>query len=130
MYKCNADPSGRILSVSYSGVVGAGEVEACLKVVRGLLKSMQPGFFLFTDMTHLESMDPECATGLGKIMEECARGGLSASVRVVPAMKDIGLNLIAHFHYPPEVRFHTLETLSEALSVLLVEYSSATSPVA
>jgi len=111
------------LSVSYSGHVGPNEVEGALEAVRGLVKSMRPGFLLFTDMTHIENMHPDCAPGLGKIMEECAKKGLACSVRAVAPAKDIGLNLLGRFHYPPEVRFHTHETMSEALKTLVSEYA-------
>ncbi len=121
MYQCSADPTGRILAVTWSGFVGPEEVQACVETVRGLAGTVKPGFVLFTEMTHVKSMDPECAPILGQLMEECTVMGLSASVRVVPAEKDIGLNLIARFHYPPEVRSHTYETLSDALHALVAE---------
>jgi hypothetical protein len=123
MYLCNADPEGRVLCISYGGRVGPDEVDKCFETVRELGDVLKRGFFLFTDMSHLETMDLACAPTLGKIMEECSERGLACSVRVIPKEKDIGLGLIAHFHYPPHVRNHTHETLAEALSALLAEHS-------
>ena len=81
--------------------------------MRGLSGTVRPGFVLFNDLTHVDSMDPECAPVLGEIMDQCAKMGLGASLRVIPSAKDIGLNLIARFHYPPKMRSQTYETLSE-----------------
>ncbi len=128
MHQCNVDPTGRILAISYSGVVSPGEIRQCLQTVRSLAETIKPGFILFTDLVHLENMDPECAPELGEIMEECAKMGLGASVRVVPSTKDIGLNLIARFHYPPEVRTQTHETLSEALNALITVFLASHRP--
>jgi len=64
-------------------------------------------------------MDPECAPVLGEIMEQCTKMGVGASLRVIPSAKDIGVNLIAQFHYPRAVRSHTYETLSEGLNALV-----------
>ena len=119
MHQCTADPTGRILAITYSGFVAPEEVRQCLETVRGLAETVRPGFVLFTDLVHLENMNPECAPVLGEIMEECAKMGVGASVRVISRAKDIGLNLIAHFHYPPAVRSQTYETLSEALNALV-----------
>ncbi len=81
-----------------------------------------PGFILFTDSIHLEKMDLECAPVLGELMEECAKMGLGAVVRVIPSAKDIGLNLIGRFHLPPELPVQTHETLSEALNALVMVF--------
>lgn len=119
MNQCTVDPTGRILAVTYCGRVGPREVQGCLETIRRLAPTVKPGFVLFTDMTHLENMESECAPVLGEFMEQCARMKLGASVRVVPAAKDIGINLIAKFHYPANVRSQTYETLSDALNALV-----------
>jgi hypothetical protein len=119
MHQCTADPTGRIIAITYSGVVGPNEVRQCLETVRSLSGTVRPGFVLFNDLTHVDSMDPECAPVLGEIMEQCTKMGVGASLRVIPSAKDIGVNLIAQFHYPRAVRSHTYETLSEGLNALV-----------
>ena len=119
MHQCTADPTGRIIAITYSGVVGPQEVRQCLETVRSLSGTVRPGFVLFNDLTHVDSMDPECAPVLGEIMDQCAKMEVGASLRVIPSAKDIGLNLISRFHYPPEVRSQTYETLSEGLNALV-----------
>jgi hypothetical protein len=78
MHQCNADLTGRILAITYSGFVGPKEVRQCLETVRGLAGTVVPGFILFTDSIHLEKMDLECAPVLGEIMEECTKMGVGA----------------------------------------------------
>jgi DNA-binding CsgD family transcriptional regulator len=79
MYQCSADPTGRILAVSWSGFVEPKELQDCLETVRGLAGTVKPGFVLFTDMTHVKNMDPECAPVLGQLMEQYTRMGLGAN---------------------------------------------------
>jgi len=41
-------------------------------------------------------------------------------VRVVPdPHKDIGLNILSQFHYGPQIKLVTFESLAEALSALM-----------
>jgi hypothetical protein len=119
MHQCTADPTGRIIALSYSGVVRPKEVRQSLETVRILGGTVRPGFVLFNDLTHIDSMDPECAPVLGEIMEQCTKMGVGASLRVIPSAKAIGVNLIAQFHYPRTVRSHTYETLSEGLNAVV-----------
>jgi hypothetical protein len=69
MHRCNVDPTGRILAITYGGFVGPQEVRQCLETVRSLAGRVTSGFVLFTDSTHLEEMELECAPVLGEIME-------------------------------------------------------------
>jgi hypothetical protein len=80
MHQCNADLTGRILAIVYSGFVGPKEVRQCLESERGLAGTVVPGFILFTDSIHLEKM--ECAPVLGEIMEECTKMGVGAVVEL------------------------------------------------
>jgi hypothetical protein len=41
-------------------------------------------------------------------------------VRVIPdPHKDIGLNILSQFHYGPQIKLATFESLAEALSALM-----------
>jgi len=122
MFLCNADKSGRVLTISYSQHVGAEEVRRCLGRIRDLTGHLKPGFLLLVDMSNLESMDASCAPELGAIMDLCNSRGISTVVRVIPdPSKDIGLNLISCFHYHPQVKTRTYESMAEAIKSLLAE---------
>lgn len=122
MIVCNADKSGRVLTISHSQHVGAEDVSRCLERIRGLMDHLQPGFLLLSDLTNLDSMDASCAPELGAIMELCSARGVSTVVRVIPDRnKDIGLDLISRFHLHPQVKTRTYENLAEAIKSLLAE---------
>ncbi len=106
--------------MSYSGAVGAEDMKRCLGTVRDLMEQLKPGFFLLTDLTNLESMDAACAPDLGAIMELCSAKGMSTVVRVIPdPNKDIGFDLISHFHLHAPVKTQTHATLADAITSLL-----------
>ena len=43
-------------------------------------------------------------------------------VRVIPdPQKDIGLNILSQFHYGPNIKLTTVESLAAALSMLMEE---------
>jgi hypothetical protein len=110
------------LTLNYSGHVDELEMGRCLESVRNFLPHLQSGFLLFSDLTHLDSMDLECAHDIGELMEICSEKGLSAVVRVIPdPTKDIGLNLISLFHYHGPVRVRTHENMAEAINDLVTE---------
>jgi anti-anti-sigma regulatory factor len=120
MILCNADESGEILTMSYSGHVGAEDIKSCLERIRGLMEQLKSGFFLVTDLSNLESMEASCAPCLGAIMELCSAKGISAVVRVIPdPKKDIGFDLISKFHHDPPVRTETHESLASAIKSLI-----------
>jgi hypothetical protein len=126
MILCSADESGQILSLSYGRRIGPAEMKKGLEALRGLMPRMKTGFTLFSDLTHLEAMDPDCAADLGDIMTLLSDAGMANAVRVIPdPTKDIGFNIISAFHYHQPVKVHTCENLAEALRCLLQIESAA-----
>jgi anti-anti-sigma regulatory factor len=122
MILCSADKSGRVLTMSYSGRVGAEEMRRYLGTVQDLVDNLKPDFLLLTDLSNLESMDAACAPVLGAIMDLCSAKGMLTVVRVIPdPAKDIGFDLISHFHHHPQVKTQTHESLAEAIKALLPE---------
>ena len=131
MILCNVDESGRVLTMSYNRHVGADDMRRCLGTVRGLMERLKPGFFLLTDLTNLDSMDPACAPELGAVMDLCSAKGMLTVVRVIPdPSKDIGFDLISHFHLHPPVQTQTHESLADAIKSLLLAESSPDEPSA
>jgi hypothetical protein len=128
MVLCKVDESGKVLTMSYSGDVGVDEMRQCLATVKDLMDRHKPGFFLLTDLSNLESMDPSCAPELGTIMDLCSEGGMSTVVRVIPdPRKDIGFDLISRFHHHPQIKTQTHGSLADAIKSLIPEPSSIAS---
>ena len=120
MILCKVDESGGVLTMSYSEHVGAEEMRCCLGTVRDLMARLKPGFLLVTDLSNLDSMDVSCAPELGAIMDLCSAGGMLSVVQVIPdPNKDIGFDIISHFHHHPPVKTQTHESLAEAIQSLL-----------
>ena len=105
--------------MSYSHHVVADEMQRCLGTVRDLLSTMKPGFLLLTDLSSLDSMDTGCAPYVAEIMDLCTAQEVDTVIRVVPdPQKDIGYNLLSHFHYDPAVKPRTYDNLADAIKSL------------
>ena len=122
MYSVEFDGSKRLLVISAAGQVTKKEVETVALRVREIMKEVTPGFRVLTDFRWLERMDPAAAVPLAEIMDALAAKDVAAVVRVVPdPRKDIGLNILSQFHYGPQIKLATFESLAEALSALIDE---------
>jgi len=120
MYSVETDRSKRLLVISAAGRVTKKEVESVAQRVREIIKEVTPGFRVLTDFRWLERMDPAAAAHLAEIMDALAGKDVAAVVRVVPdPHKDIGLNILSQFHYGPQIKLATFESLAEALSALM-----------
>src|SRR4029077_11684300 len=120
MYSVESDRSKRLLVISAAGEVTKKEVEAVALRVRELMKEVTPGFRVLTDFRWLDRMEPTAATDLAEIMDALAEKDVAAVVRVIPdPHKDIGLNILSQFHYGPNIKLTTFESLAEALSALM-----------
>jgi hypothetical protein len=122
MYSVEFDRPKRLLVISAAGQVTKKEVETVALRVREIMKEVTPGFRVLTDFRWLERMDPAAAVPLAEIMDALAAKDVAAVVRVVPdPRKDIGLNILSQFHYGPQIKLATFESLAEALSALINE---------
>jgi hypothetical protein len=120
MYSVESDRSKRLVVISAAGRVTEKEVESVALRVREIMKDVTPGFRVLTDFRWLERMDPAAAVPLAEIMDALAEKDVAAVVRVVPdPQKDIGLNILSQFHYGPQIKLATFESLAEALSALM-----------
>jgi hypothetical protein len=119
MISADLDKSQFRLRFTFAQRVGRDEMTASMDHVMKLVSQAKPGFTLLTDLSQLESMDLACRPLIDKIMDACCRAGIRKVVRVVPdPTRDIGFGIMSLFHYGPEVRIVTCETLEEAESVL------------
>jgi hypothetical protein len=81
------------------------------------LVDAEPGFVALADFRWLDSMATGAAEFIAEIMDAFAAKKVSAVVRVVPdPHKDIGLNILSPFHYGPEIKVMTFETLADAVT--------------
>jgi hypothetical protein len=119
MFVVETDTTRQLLVLSVAGVVTADESRETVARVREKLAEMSPGFVALADFRWLESMAPAAAPFVAEIMDAFAAKGVSAVVRVMPdPHRDIGLNILSPFHYGPEVRLMTFETLADAIQAL------------
>ena len=131
MYSVESNRSKRLLVISAAGRVTKKEVESVALRVREMMKEITPGFRVLTDFRWLERMDPAAAVPLAEIMDTLAEKDVAAVVRVIPdPHKDIGLNILSQFHYGPQIKLVTFESLAETLSALMEKeiYQNAVSP--
>ena len=119
MYSVEADRLKRLLVISAAGEVTKKEVENAALQIREIMKEITPGFRVLADFRWLDRMEPTAAAHLAEIMDVLAAKDVAAVVRVVPdPHKDIGLNILSQFHYGPQIKLATFESLAEALSAL------------
>lgn len=65
-------------------------------------------------------MDSAAARHVAEIMDALAEKGLASVTRVMPdPHKDIGLNILSQFHYGPEIKISTFESLADALQSIV-----------
>jgi len=122
MYQVEADRTKRFVVISVAGHVTADEARETAGLVHQILETIEPGFVALADFRWLEVMEPSAAPFIAQIMDAFAAKKVSAVVRVMPdPHKDIGLNILSKFHYGPEIRTMTFETLADAVQSLAGE---------
>ena len=128
MYAVEIDRSKRMLVISAAQTVTAADAKMAEQRVRELLRDVAPKFHVFADFRGLLSMDSAAAKHIAKIMDALAEKDVASVTRVMPdPHKDIGLNILSQFHYGPDVKIATFETLADALQYMTakVDLSSA-----
>src|SRR5947199_1565822 len=122
MYAVELDRSKRIVVISGVQRVTAEQAKLAARRVRELLQDVAPGFRVLADYRWLESMDSAAARHVAEIMDTLAEKGVASVTRVVPdPHKDIGLNILSQFHYGPEIKIATFETLADALQTMAAQ---------
>jgi hypothetical protein len=120
MYAVEIDGPKRLMVISAVGRVTKEEVKMAAQRVRETVEGAAPGFRVLTDFRWLDSMEPASAYHIAEIMDTLVAKEVGSVVRVIPdPHKDIGLNILSHFHYGPNVPVATFESLAEALQALV-----------
>jgi hypothetical protein len=126
MYAVELDRSKRLLVISAAQKVTAEEARMAAQRIRELLRDVAPGFCALADFRWLESMDSAAAPYIAKIMDALAEKEVASVTRVMPdPHKDIGLNILSQFHYGPDVKIATFETLADALQYMTAKVDSS-----
>ena len=119
MFLATSNPTRQLLLLSYIQRVLAEELRRGQEDIRRLLAGLTPGFRLLADFSRLESMDLDCMTEIGRAMDLIDQSGVATVVRVIPdPRKDIGMNILAIFHYTHRPQIVTYQTMTEAARAL------------
>jgi len=109
----------KLFHISFVGHVTRDDVVAYHAEVEAMLAEFTAGFRLLGDLRALTTMDRDCLTEIGRVMELFDSRGVEMVVRVIPdPKKDIGLNILSLFHYSRKVHAITCDTLEDALKIL------------
>lgn len=76
--------SKRLLYISFIEHVTAEDIRRADDDVRALLADFRTGFRLLTNLEQLDSMDNDCAQGIGQMMELLKKSGIERVARVTP----------------------------------------------
>jgi anti-anti-sigma regulatory factor len=116
MYAVELDQSKRLLVISAAQKVTAEEANLAARRICEVLQDVAPGFHVLADFRWLESMDSAAARHIAEMMDALAEKGVASVTRVMPdPRKDIGFNILSQFHYGPEIKITTFDTLADAL---------------
>jgi hypothetical protein len=122
MYSVEADKSNRLVVITAAGRVTKEEAKQAAQRMCDIVRDFAPGFRLLADFQWLKSMDIAAARHIAEIMDVLAEKQVASVTRVMPdPHKDIGLNILSQFHYAPEIKITTFETLADALQSLIKE---------
>jgi hypothetical protein len=119
MFLVTSSKPRQLLHLNYIQRVKPEELRRGGEDLKALVADLKPGFRLLADFGRLESMDLGCAPEIGRMMELLDQSGVGMLVRVIPdARKDIGLNIMALFHYRHHPQMITCKNLAEAFKKL------------
>jgi hypothetical protein len=111
----------QLLHLSYIQHVTPEELRRGYEDAKAMAADLSPGFRLLADFGRLDSMDLACRMELGRLMELADQSGVGLLVRVIPdPTKDIGLDILALFHYRKRPRMVTCKNMVEAAEKLLL----------
>ncbi len=110
----------QVMVVSYVGHIRPADLKESREELKVLLAGMRPGFRMLVDLSQLESMGLDCRAELGRNMDLFSLAGVGRVVRVIPdPTKDLGLNILAVFHYPHRPEIINCSVLADGIAKLL-----------
>jgi len=119
MFLAAINKSKQLLYVRFVEHVQVDQLERGRADLELLLQDLNTDFSVLADLSCLDRIDANCAGEIGRIMELLDKKGIGKVVRVIPdPSKDIGLNILAQFHYHNLPSTFTCEKLSQAAEEL------------
>jgi hypothetical protein len=119
MFFATVNKPKQLLHLNFIGAVRLEELERHREEITELLADLKTGFRLLTDLGRADSIGVECAAELGKMMQLFDQKGVGLVVRVIPdPSQDIGLGILALFHYHHRPITVTCENMIEAIERL------------
>ena len=110
----------QVLFVNYIGRISPAELRQGREELKSLLTDLKPGFRLLVNLSYLESMGLDCRAEIGRNMDLVSQSGVGRLVYVIPdPTKDIGMNILAFFHYPNHPKIIHCKNLAEGVEKLL-----------
>ena len=119
MFLATASKPRQLLYLSFIGRVSVEQLQHGREDIVSLLADLGSGFRVLADFSRLDSMEINCATEIGKVMELCEQKGVRLVIRIIPdPAQDIGLNILSLFHYRRRPRIITCNSFAEAEDAL------------
>lgn len=119
MLLITSNKTKQLLHIRYLGPVQLKDFQHGQEDLVAQLKELSPGFRLLADFSQMESMGLDCRPALGRMMDLIGQAGVDLVVRVIPEPgRDIGMNILALFHYRRRPRAVTCESMVEAARLL------------
>ncbi len=110
----------QVILVNYLGHIKPVELKQSREELKSLLAELRPGFRMLVDLSQLASMGLDCRAELGRNMDMFSQAGVGRVVRIIPdPTKDLGLNILAVFHYPNHPVLVSCRTVAEGFEKLL-----------
>ena len=89
------------------------------------LRCLRPDFILLSDLSSVGVIDYACGKSIANLMERIVEAGVGKVFRVVPdPRKDIGLGILAIFHYPKALSVRVYPDLLKAMKALGMDCES------
>ncbi|MCR4337315.1 MAG: STAS domain-containing protein [Candidatus Omnitrophica bacterium] len=122
MIKASYDPEYNVVIVEFEGRIDAAQAEQFFSDIEKVLPKHGKSFKLLTDLSLLQSMDPNVRGTIKKAMDFFNAKGVTQVVRVIPHPdQDIGFKIMSLFHYSKEVEILTVQSRGEAQARLKSE---------
>ncbi len=120
MFKLDVDDKNNILFIKFAGRVNALQARELYGLLQNIISQLKDNFTILTDLSELDEMEHDAHSSIDSVMELCRQNGVARVIRIIPdKYHDIGFNIMALFHYPPQVHIYTCKSLEEAKESLL-----------
>ena len=119
MINVSYDAEYNAVVVEFVGNVDAAQTKRLFLELDKILPKGRKGFKLLSDLSAVDTMEPEVENELGKAMEYFNARGVLEVFRVLPDPDlDIAFSVLSGAHYAKGVRIHTVRSREEARMLL------------